>query len=158
MGASFELTVELGEPLNEDEVEAEVINEAPIIYGEDVKLYIGDTWDKSLHKIMASDKEDGDLSEAIKIKENNIKLDDSFKAVEKGEYKVVFEVTDSKGAKAEKEFTVIVDAKKEGSSNSNDENNSINLPNTGAIIGGTTLGIGGVLTLLGASMFKKRKK
>ena len=61
--------------------------------------------------------------------------------------------------KAEKEFTVTVDEKKEGSSNSNDENNSINLPNTGAIIGGTTLvGIGGVLTLLGASMFKKRKK
>lgn len=159
MGASFELTVELGEPLNEDETEAEVINEAPIIYGEDVKLYIGDTWDKSLHKIMASDKEDGDLSEAIKIKENNIKLDDSFKAIEKGEYKVVFEVTDSKGAKAEKEFAVTVDEKKEDSSNSNDENDSKNLPNTGAVIGGTTLvGIGGVLTLLGASMFKKRKK
>lgn len=162
MGASFELTVELGEALDEDNIEAEVINEAPTIDGEDVRLYVGDKWDKSLHKIVASDKEDGDLSEAVKIKENNIKLDNDFKVTEKGEYKVVFEVTDSKGAKIEKEFKVSVENEVKNPSAPNSDNNSNkseNLPNTGAVVGGTAIaGIGGVLTLLGAVIFKRKKK
>ena len=134
----------------------------PVIDGEDVKLYVGDVWDKSLHKIMASDKEDGDLSEAIKVKENTIKLDNNFKAIEKGEYKVVFEVTDSNGAKIEKEFKVLVEKNTQNTNTPNYENNSSNsekLPNTGAVVGGSAIaGIGGVLTLLGAAILKRKKK
>ncbi|GAA0086796.1 polysaccharide lyase 8 family protein [Clostridium sp. CTA-7] len=154
MGASFELVVELGN--------AEVTNEAPVINGEDIKLYVGDKWDKDLHKLVASDKEDGDLTNNINIKSNNIKLDSNSVVTEKGEYSVVFEVSDSKGVKTEKEFKVVVEEKATTSNdkNSNDKESisKDKLPNTGAVVGGTALaGIGGALSLLGLKMFRRKK-
>ncbi|QAS61370.1 hypothetical protein [Clostridium septicum] len=83
-------------------------NQAPVINGEDVNLTVGEKWNKNLHKIVATDKEDGDLTEKVRIKENNIKLNNDSIVTESGEYNVVFEVEDKDGVKTEKTFKVNV--------------------------------------------------
>ncbi|GAB6168217.1 polysaccharide lyase 8 family protein [Clostridium carnis] len=165
-GATFELVVQLGKDAEPEKPVVEAKNEAPVINGEDVKLYVGDIWNKDLHKIVATDKEDGSLTSKVKIKEQNIKLDNNSKVTEKGEYLVTFEVSDSKGLKAEKTFKVIVEenpSKEEKPSNeettSKNESVTGKIPYTGAIIGGGALAaIGGLLTAAGTSMFRRKKK
>ncbi|WP_066675577.1 polysaccharide lyase 8 family protein [Clostridium septicum] len=129
-------------------------NQAPVINGEDVNLTVGDKWNKNLHKIVVIDKEDGDLTEKVRIKENNIKLNNDSIVTESGEYNVVFEVEDKDGDKTEKTFKVNVENK---SSNSN-KNNIGNLPKTGTGVGATgLLAVAVSLLGVGATLFKKKK-
>lgn len=168
-GGTLEIVLKLGEK-NDDNI---IKNEVPVIYGEDVEMFVGDKWDKSLHKLKAIDKEDGDITEYIEIKANQIPLNDKFEVTKDGKYEVVFEVSDSKGEKAEKKLNILV--KKDVDNNQenkpenkpeNQEGNKIEwqgnstvdkLPNTG---GASRLGFGFmgiVLTTIGVVFTKKRK-
>lgn len=63
-------------------------NEAPIIIASNLKVYIGQIFEP-LKYVLASDKEDGDLSSKIKVVKNTVNINKI------GEYEVVYEVTDS---------------------------------------------------------------
>ncbi|MGL5693465.1 MAG: DUF4430 domain-containing protein, partial [Peptostreptococcaceae bacterium] len=76
-------------------------NEAPKITASDKVINVGDEFNP-MDGVSASDKEDGDLTKDIKVVEITVNTKVA------GEYKVVYEVTDSKGLKATKEITVIV--------------------------------------------------
>ena len=76
-------------------------NDKPVINVTDQTIKIGDKFDaKSIAKV--SDKEDGDLTSKIVVKENNVN------ANKVGTYKVVYEVTDSDKNTINKEIKVIV--------------------------------------------------
>ena len=76
-------------------------NNAPVINATDKELTINEEF-KELEGVTATDKEDGDLTSKIKVTENtvNTKL--------AGEYKVTYEVVDSKNKKTTKTINVIV--------------------------------------------------
>ncbi|MGL5353197.1 MAG: immunoglobulin-like domain-containing protein, partial [Clostridium sp.] len=76
-------------------------NELPEIIATNVEINVGEIFEP-LKNVTASDKEDGDLTSKIKVIENTV---DTSKG---GTYKVVYEVEDSKGAKATKEIIVKV--------------------------------------------------
>lgn len=122
-GAPLELLVKLGDKNNgNNENNNEIKNEAPVIEGEDANLFVGDKWDKSLHKLKAKDKEDGDLTKNIKIKDNQIPLNDQFEVTKPGTYPVTFEVSDNNGKKAEKKLNVLVKEKEENKPENKPEN------------------------------------
>lgn len=80
------------------------VNEKPVITGvSDKTIFVGDSFDK-LAGIKAIDKEDGDLTNQIKV-EGNV---DTSKA---GSYKLTYTVTDSKGLQAKENATIIVKEK-----------------------------------------------
>ena len=81
-------------------------NKAPIIETSDKELIVGDTFD-SKGNVKATDPEDGDRTRNIKVVENTV---DTTKA---GEYKVIYEVSDSKGKTTTKEIKVIVKEKQQ---------------------------------------------
>ena len=81
-------------------------NKAPIIEATDKELIVGDTFDPK-ENVTATDPEDGDRTRNIKVVENTV---DTTKA---GEYKVVYEVSDSKGKTTTKEIKVIVKEKQQ---------------------------------------------
>ncbi|ELC8373607.1 polysaccharide lyase family 8 super-sandwich domain-containing protein [Clostridium perfringens] len=183
-GAPLELLVKLGDKNNgNNENNNEIKNEAPVIEGQDANLFVGDKWDKSLHKLKATDKEDGDLTKNIKIKDNQIPLNDQFEVTKPGTYPVTFEVSDNNGKKAEKKFNVLVkekaedkpenkpgnqenqSTKPEGEENKveNQENPQVNnntekLPNTGGASSLSFGVIGVILATVGTMFTKKRKK
>ena len=185
-GAPLELLVKLGDKNNgNNENNNEIKNEAPVIEGEDANLFVGDKWDKFLHKLKATDKEDGDLTKNIKIKDNQIPLNDQFEVTKPGTYPVTFEVSDNNGKKAEKKLNVLVKEKAENKPENqedkpgnqenqsikpeseenkveNQENTQVNnntekLPNTG---GASSLNFGviGVLLATVGTMFTKERK
>ena len=78
-------------------------NQAPTITASDKTINVNDPFDPMLD-VTATDKEDGDLTSSIVVKENTV---DVTKA---GTYKVVYEVTDSKTRKTTKEIKVTVKA------------------------------------------------
>lgn len=80
------------------------INEKPIIKAEDITIYIGEEF-KPYINVTATDKENGDLTESIKITYNNVDVN------KVGEYKVVYTVVDECGVSVEKERKVTVKAK-----------------------------------------------
>ena len=126
-GAPLELLVKLGDKNNgNNENNNEIKNEAPVIEGEDANLFVGDKWDKSLHKLKAKDKEDGDLTKNIKIKDNQIPLNDQFEVTKPGTYPVTFEVSDNNGKKAEKKLNVLVKERKRTSQKINRKIKRIN--------------------------------
>lgn len=80
------------------------INQIPIIIATDVMLTAGDEFEP-LEGVTAYDYEDKDITKSVKVESSNV---DRFTA---GTYKVVYIVTDSKGATARKEITVTVNPK-----------------------------------------------
>ena len=75
-------------------------NSAPEIIANDKTIIEGEEFDE-LKEVTAKDKEDGDLTSKIKVKENTVKET-------QGTYKVVYEVSDSKGKTTTKEIKVVV--------------------------------------------------
>ena len=93
--------------------------------------------------VTAEDREDGNLTNKIKIISNNVDIKIP------GVYKVVYEITDSQGATSTKTITVTV---------LNKDTNINTLPNTGDV---TTLPyFGGLFVALGSLLIinKKNKK
>ncbi|MBU3132609.1 Ig-like domain-containing protein [Clostridium gasigenes] len=83
-----------------------LINRIPTIAASNVAITVGDTFDP-LKNVTASDYEDGDLTKNIKVVKNQV---DTKK---EGEYKVVYQVSDSKDAITTKIVIVTVKAKEE---------------------------------------------
>ena len=79
-----------------------IINRVPVINAEDVVINTGDDFNPMLN-VTANDHEDGDLTDKVEIIENTVDTTNA------GEYKVVYKVTDSKGASATKEIKVTVE-------------------------------------------------
>ena len=90
-------------------------NEAPEINATDKEITEEDKFNE-LKDVTATDKEDGDLTNKIKVKENTVKNT-------KGEYKVVYEVTDSKGKTTTKEIKVTVKEKDNNNNNQEETDN-----------------------------------
>ncbi|EUJ31254.1 putative peptidoglycan linked protein [Listeria floridensis FSL S10-1187] len=79
-----------------------IVTEAPTITGEKtITLNIGQAFDPMM-QITAADKEDGNLTSALKVVSNNVDVNTA------GSYKVTYEVTDSDGNKATFTRDVIV--------------------------------------------------
>ena len=98
-------------------------NKAPEITASDKELVEGDEFDPK-KDVTAKDQEDGDLTSKIKVKENTVKTT-------KGTYKVVYEVTDSKGKTTTKEIRVVVKEKQTNTpkeEEKKDENSTNNDP------------------------------
>ena len=81
-------------------------NNAPVITATNKELVVGDSFDPK-KDVKANDVEDGDLTSKIKVSENTVNTE------KVGEYKVVYEVVDSKNKKTTKEIKVVVKDKKE---------------------------------------------
>ena len=79
-------------------------NKAPVIEASDIELTIGDIFNEK-ENVKATDPEDGDRTRNIKVIENTV---DTTKV---GEYKVIYEVSDSKGKTTKKEIKVVVKEK-----------------------------------------------
>ncbi|CEP46126.1 ChW repeat-containing protein [[Clostridium] sordellii] len=77
------------------------INNIPVINGENKTIKVGDKFNP-MTGITANDKEDGNITKDIKV------IEDTVNTSKPGTYKVVYEVTDSKGATATKTITVTV--------------------------------------------------
>ena len=82
------------------------INAAPVIQATDKTLTVGDEFDP-LADVTAEDEEDGDITDKIKILENEV---DTTKA---GKYEVTYKVTDNQGATCTKTIAVTVNPKME---------------------------------------------
>ena len=104
-----------------------VINSIPIIKAENKTIKVGDKFDP-MTGVTATDKEDGNITKDIKIIENTVNTS------KPGTYKVVYQVTDSKGATATKTITItVINRSIENSTNNNDANvdkPSVNTNNT----------------------------
>ncbi|MBM5696286.1 DUF5011 domain-containing protein [Listeria seeligeri] len=80
-----------------------IVTEAPIITGEtETRLNPNEPFDDPMSTIQATDKEDGDLTDQVKIISNNVDTSTP------GSYEVVYEVTDSDGNKTTFTRSVIV--------------------------------------------------
>ena len=82
------------------------INAAPVIHATDKTIEVGDEFDP-LADVTATDEEDGDITNKIKVLKNEV---DTTKA---GKYEVTYKVTDRKGASRTKTITVTVNPKME---------------------------------------------
>ena len=80
------------------------LNEIPVINATDKTLTEGDKFDPK-EGVTASDKEDGDLTDQIKIADNTVNTSKA------GIYSVTYQVTDKDGATATKTINVVVKAK-----------------------------------------------
>ncbi|WP_394806306.1 SHIRT domain-containing protein [Amedibacillus dolichus] len=85
---------------------ASIINHIPTISASDKTLTVGDTFDP-LKDVLATDKEDGDLTKEIEILKNEVNTSKA------GVYEVTYKVTDSKGASSIKTIYVTVNPKME---------------------------------------------
>ena len=83
------------------EITVKVGNEKPVITASNKELKVGDTFNP-MSGVSATDREDGNLTSKIKVKENTVNT----KVL--GTYKVVYEVTDSYGNVVTKEIKVTV--------------------------------------------------
>lgn len=89
-------------------VPGEVINHAPVLEAvEELVIEEGSVFSNDLLKIVATDKEDGTLTDRVEI--SGDKVDTS----NPGEYNVILIVTDKQGAKATKTVKVIVEMKED---------------------------------------------
>ena len=100
-GASYTTTIKV--TVNP---KAAVLNACPVIKATDKTLTVGDTFDPKAD-VTATDEEDGNLTDKIEIKKNDV---DTTKP---GKYEVTYKVTDSKGASYTKSITVTVNPKME---------------------------------------------
>ncbi len=92
----------------------EILNVAPVILAEDKVVIIGDNF-KPLEGVIATDKEDGDITTNIEVIKNEV---DTTKV---GVYEVVYKVIDSQGASTTKTITVAVKTKEQLPSIDEDE-------------------------------------
>ena len=85
-----------------------IINSIPVINAYDKTLNVGDMFNP-LEGVSAEDKEDGDITDKIKVIKNELqKMRLYIVADKEGVYKVVYEVEDSQGAKITKTISVTV--------------------------------------------------
>ncbi len=77
------------------------LNSIPVITATDKTITVGDEFNP-LDDVSAEDEEDGDLTESIKIVDNEVNI------YRVGKYYVTYEVTDSQGAKCTKTIAVTV--------------------------------------------------
>jgi len=77
------------------------INRVPVISAEDVVINVGEDFNPMLN-VTAKDYEDGDLTNKVEVIENTVNTTTI------GIYKVVYKVTDSRGASVTKEIKVTV--------------------------------------------------
>ncbi|MEG2110607.1 MAG: DUF5011 domain-containing protein, partial [Clostridium sp.] len=82
-----------------------VAEEAPVLNGKNITITEGDKFDTAMLGLTASDKEDGNLTDSIKIVSNTVNADKA------GTYDVVAKVTDSFGKTTTQTFKVTVKAK-----------------------------------------------
>lgn len=80
------------------------LNACPVIKATDKTLTVGDTFDP-LADVTATDEEDGDLTDKIKILNNEVDM------TKPGQYEVTYKVTDNQGASRTKTITVTVNPK-----------------------------------------------
>ena len=91
-----------------------ITNTVPSIIAEDVILTVGDQFDP-MKNVQASDNEDGDLTDQIKVLENTVNVE------KPGIYSLIYYVEDVQGASCTKTIKVTVNAKEE-SKPSTDQN------------------------------------
>lgn len=92
----------------------EILNVAPVILAEDKVVIVGDDF-KPLEGVIATDKEDGDITTNIEVIKNEV---DTTKV---GVYEVAYKVIDSQGASTTKTITVVVKEKEQLPSIDEDE-------------------------------------
>lgn len=87
-----------------------VVNKAPVIKAEDIVITVGDKFNV-LEGVTAYDEEDGNLTDRVKVKKNNVEAD------KEGVYSVTYIVMDNNGNTTEKTIKVTVKAKEEATTN-----------------------------------------
>ena len=87
-------------------------SDAPVIIAEDKIIMTGDKFEE-LNGIVAKDKDGIDITDKIKVIENEVYTFDGV-ANEQGVYKVIYKVTDSQGISTTKEISVTVTKKVDG--------------------------------------------
>lgn len=140
------------------------INVIPEIIAEDKVLTVGETLNV-LVGVTAFDKEDGNLTDQIKVIENNV---DTSKA---GVYKIVYKVTDSQGASVTKTIKVTVKEKEVTQitdQNSNEKNDKTNQNHSEQSVVETednthlylwmTVSLFSIISILLLSLFKRNKQ
>ena len=100
-------------------------NEAPVIFAEGTTIKVGCEFNP-LANVKAEDKEDGDITEKIKVIENTVNTS------KVGIYSVTYEVTDSNGLTTRKTIVVIVEDNKviipdEENNNNNNSGNKVTI-------------------------------
>ena len=107
---TYEVTYEVADSKNKKTTKTiKVIvkeNEAPIINAEDKTITVNTNFNPK-DNVTAEDKEDGDLTNSIEVKSNNVQIN------KVGTYKVVYEVKDSREKTTTKEITVEVVSNRE---------------------------------------------
>lgn len=84
------------------EDENQIENEKPIINAKDITIKVGDKFNP-LEGVTASDKEDGDLTDSIKVTKNTVNTNVA------GKYEVTYEVSDSNNQKSTKTINITVE-------------------------------------------------
>lgn len=130
----------------EDENNPCEINESPIINAEDIVLTIGEEFKVYLN-VTATDKENGDLTNSIKIIYNDV---DTSKI---GEYKVIYGVEDECGISVEKEIKVTVKEREVDSDNLSSNTEKPQTGDLGLIYGGLAM-----MSTIGLASINKKKK
>ena len=140
-------------------------NEAPVLKVKDATINKGENLDLMSLVVSATDKEDGDLTNKVKLVDNG-----GFDKDKVGKYIVTFKVTDKDGASttAKSTVTVIEKVNNDGNNSNNNNNNGSNngekafgkLSNTGI---STDKGLYygswfGLLVVLGVLTLRKWKK
>ena len=93
-----------------------ITNTVPSIIAEDVILTVGDQFDP-MKNVQASDNEDGDLTDQIKVLENTVNVE------KPGIYSLIYYVEDVQGASCTKTIKVTVNAKEESKPSSDQNGN-----------------------------------
>ena len=93
-----------------------ITNTVPSIIAEDVILTVGDQFDP-MKNVQASDNEDGDLTDQIKVLENTVNVE------KPGIYSLIYYVKDVQGASCTKTIKVTVNAKEESKPSSDQNGN-----------------------------------
>ena len=119
------------------DVKPELVNEVPVINANDLAINLGEKFNP-LKGVTATDKEDGDLTSKIKVVENIVDVNKA------SEYKVIYSVTDKKGATTTKDIKVTVKEKSES------------IPQTGKEDGLLFLSFGAMMMLLGGIIIRKK--
>lgn len=142
-------------------------NEAPVLKVKDATINKGENLDLMSLVVSATDKEDGDLTNKVKLVDNG-----GFDKDKVGKYIVTFKVTDKDGASTTAKSTVMVIEKVNNNNNNNNNNNGNNIDNNGekpfkgklsntGISTDKGLYYGawfGLLVVLGVTTLRKRKK
>lgn len=124
------------------------VDKAPVIHAEDKTLTVGDTFD-AMKGVMATDAEDGDLTDKIVITKNTV---DTSKA---GKYTVVYEVTDSHGTRVVRTIYVTVQQKTADTNKKDSKKDTAQTSTQINVMTWTVLGIASLGALL-VTLFKRK--